>query len=374
MKYVPPLNGDLEDPERPWVDANPGLGAEGKGSKIAAKGIEHTQREVVAAITVLGLDPDEEDLEQLGSGIIAYIAAAIAASGAPNKVAKAGDTMTGPLNMSGAAINEAQGAVILSSATPDIASATGNSVDISNGGVSITGFPGGTPGMRRMVRFTGVSPALLTNSGTLQLPGQVPFQPNQYDQLEFKCNTPGSWTCIRVVRWNGQSVIARVASTAAAGEVELSTDSETLALADATRGVTPSNLGALLASATQKGILELADATEFATGTDATRALTAALFAKSIASSGYIKLPGGLIIQWGTQNSVVNSTDGSGANSTVTLPVAFATAMYGAQINLAGTSGGSTAQTAYIAVNASSFKIAAAQAGSNNYFWIAVGK
>lgn len=63
MKYVPPHNGDTEDPDRPYVDADPGNGIE--GSYPAAKGIEHPQREIINAIIAAGLAPDELDLTQL---------------------------------------------------------------------------------------------------------------------------------------------------------------------------------------------------------------------------------------------------------------------------------------------------------------------
>ncbi|SEA16173.1 hypothetical protein SAMN04515656_104154 [Eubacterium aggregans] len=44
-------------------------------------------------------------------------------------------------------------------------------------------------------------------------------------------------------------------------------------------------------------------------------------FAQSLAASGYKKLPGGLIIQWGVTAGVV---DGSGnLNKTITFPIAF---------------------------------------------------
>lgn len=43
-------------------------------------------------------------------------------------------------------------------------------------------------------------------------------------------------------------------------------------------------------------------------------------FAKSLGVSGYQKLPGGLIIQWGSY------TTGAGGNGTITFPIAFPTA------------------------------------------------
>jgi hypothetical protein len=63
------------------------------------------------------------------------------------------------------------------------------------------------------------------------------------------------------------------ASTTQSGIVELATDAETQSLSDATRAVTPANLGALAASTTQRGIVELATSAEAITGTDSTRAV-----------------------------------------------------------------------------------------------------
>tara|TARA_R110002110_G_scaffold64634_8_gene178595 strand:+ start:5132 stop:6262 length:1131 start_codon:yes stop_codon:yes gene_type:complete len=279
MEYVPPLNGDTEDPDRPWVDANPG--ASQTGSRIAAKGIEHPMREVVSAIAALGGTPDGEVLTQLGSAIVAYVAAQILASGASTKVAKAGDTMTGALNMSGAPINDATRSNLASSATPNLGGTSGNSVDITGNAGPITGFLGGLSGWRRLVRFTDAAPAAIVSSGTLQMPGGVSFQPAQYDQLEFLCNSANSWTCIRAVKWNGTSAIARVASTTASGESELADGTETAALTDATRAVTPLGLASLVASTTQKGLALLASTANVDTGTDTAKAVTPAALAGS---------------------------------------------------------------------------------------------
>jgi hypothetical protein len=71
---------------------------------------------------------------------------------------------------------------------------------------------------------------------------------------------------------------------------------------------------------------ELATAAETLTGTEAAKAITPAGFAgnKSLATDGYYKLPGGLILQWGDETL---PAEGSGS-VTVTYPVAFSTAVY----------------------------------------------
>lgn len=79
MKYVPPHNGDTEDPDRPYVDADPGNGIE--GSYPAAKGIEHPQREIVNAIAAAGLVPVENDLTQLAQ-VLALLRTSLTPAGA----------------------------------------------------------------------------------------------------------------------------------------------------------------------------------------------------------------------------------------------------------------------------------------------------
>jgi hypothetical protein len=86
---------------------------------------------------------------------------------------------------------------------------------------------------------------------------------------------------------------------------------------------TSGNLTSCTASTTiDKGVVELATAAEALAGTDTTRALTADSLASntSIGASGYYKLPGGLIVQWGSE--AITST------ATITWPIAFSTACY----------------------------------------------
>jgi len=73
MHYVPPLNGDATDPDRPYVDANPAAGIE--GSVIPAGALEAPQREILAVITRFLGDgaPDADRLTQLAEAIDARI-------------------------------------------------------------------------------------------------------------------------------------------------------------------------------------------------------------------------------------------------------------------------------------------------------------
>ena len=78
------------------------------------------------------------------------------------------------------------------------------------------------------------------------------------------------------------------------------------------------------ASETVRSLIELATGAEALAGSDTTRAVTSAGLAssKSLSTSGYMKFPGGLIIQWASPQS-----DASG-DGTWTFPTAFASACY----------------------------------------------
>ena len=122
------------------------------------------------------------------------------------------------------------------------------------------------------------------------------------------------------------------------------------------------------ASETVKGIAELATAAEVLAGTDAVRITTPAAFAgnKSLATNGYYKLPGGLIIQWGFDTQ-------SGAGPfTVNLPTAFSTACYTVNINSTDATG-----AVYASLNASpgatSFQYRKSSSGTQTQYWTALG-
>ncbi len=67
MDYFPPTNGDLLDPDRPYINANPVAGI--RGSRPHAKAIEGAMREIVNAIVASGLTPDGEDFTQLSQAL-----------------------------------------------------------------------------------------------------------------------------------------------------------------------------------------------------------------------------------------------------------------------------------------------------------------
>ncbi|QPL37269.1 hypothetical protein [Thalassospira sp. B30-1] len=73
MQYQPPVNGNLADPNRPYVNPDPSNSIE--GSVPPAEAIEHPMREIVEVITYfLGTDANplpatEADLQQLRKAI-----------------------------------------------------------------------------------------------------------------------------------------------------------------------------------------------------------------------------------------------------------------------------------------------------------------
>lgn len=81
------------------------------------------------------------------------------------------------------------------------------------------------------------------------------------------------------------------------------------------------------------GLIALASVAETLAGTDATQALTPAGFAgsKSLTNPGYYKFPGGLTVQWGQTDILL---DGNG-DKAVTFPVAFGSTVYGVWVNSA---------------------------------------
>jgi hypothetical protein len=126
------------------------------------------------------------------------------------------------------------------------------------------------------------------------------------------------------------------ASETSPGIVELATNAEVQTGTDSVRSITPAGLTARSATESRTGILELATTAETVASTDDERAVTplkllqrfTSTGLQSLASEGYQKLPGGLIIQWGTGTSSGTSRP----NFTKTFPVSFPTACLSVQV------------------------------------------
>lgn len=138
MDYVQPIGAA---PDAPYIDANPGAGIE--GSPVPAAAIEHPMREILAAIEAAGLQPDGEDLTQLGQAIQALIAAAIAGLNAADYLKyNVSDVLEAAFFSEAAALAIDAGAV-----TPVLAGAGARNVFTVAATADFTlGFPAAVPG------------------------------------------------------------------------------------------------------------------------------------------------------------------------------------------------------------------------------------
>lgn len=128
------------------------------------------------------------------------------------------------------------------------------------------------------------------------------------------------------------------ASTDSSGLVELATNTETAALADSTRAITPSGLGTL--------------------------------FARLHSPAGYQRLPAGFTIQWGNALSSVS------ADVSVTFPIAYSEAAYHVFVTprSQGTGGFATTHS----LTPTGFQVgcwtASTARSATNLSWIAIGR
>ena len=117
------------------------------------------------------------------------------------------------------------------------------------------------------------------------------------------------------------------ATTSTQGIIQLATSAEVIAGTDANKAVTPSTLSSKTSTTSAIGLVQLATSAEAIAGADALKAITPASLADAFVSSktanGYVKIPGGIIIQWGIAIVPENSY------LTVTFPTPFTTACFG---------------------------------------------
>lgn len=116
-------------------------------------------------------------------------------------VSKAGDTMTGALTMSGAAINEAAFNAIASASTINIGAATSNTITVT-GTTNITSLGTANEGIVRRLRFNGIL-TLTFNATSLQLPTLASITTASGDTAEFISLGSGNWKCVWYQRADG---------------------------------------------------------------------------------------------------------------------------------------------------------------------------
>lgn len=175
-----------------------------------------------------------------------------------------------------------------------------------------------------------------------------------------------------------------------AGIAEVATNAEALAGLSDVAIVTPLKLQYVIdnkgATTTAKGTVELATDAETLTGTDTSRATTpsniASLFngtsRNSLATNGYQKLPGGLIIQWGSWSGVTN-----GSNTTsISFPISFPNTCLNVTATLNGATGvgsgyGPYINTSTLSTSSFSFGVVSDIGGwialSTSLYWFAIG-
>lgn len=97
--------------------------------------------------------------------------------------------------------------------------------------------------------------------------------------------------------------------------------------------------------------------------------LTTLFGAQSVGANGYITLPGGLIMEWGTSGSITNNSSGS-----ISLPLTFPTAIFSVTVTPNASAGSGGMAYAYtFSRTTSSFSIFNAGANSVAFAWVAFG-
>jgi len=202
MYYVPPINGNQADPDRPYINANPSTSTE--GSIPPAEAIEHPMREIVAAIVLAGLTPDDGDLTQLGQAI-----QALATGGDMYKA----DNLTGLADYAAARANlgvlQRKGTTIASAATTNIGAADSHFISVSGNNI-ITSLGTGTDRDVVMVEFTG-TPTLTHHATNLPLPNNANIVVEAGDKAIFaRRGSAGSaqWDLISYLRKSGKALQA----------------------------------------------------------------------------------------------------------------------------------------------------------------------
>lgn len=124
-------------------------------------------------------------------------------------------------------------------------------------------------------------------------------------------------------------------SSTVSGLVELATDAEAQAKADAVRALTPSNLAALGASATFAGLVELATAAEVATGTDTARAPSVSTMGSHQGmAKAWVNFNGTGTLAIRDSYNVTSVTDNAAGRYTVNFSTAMANANYAALVSV----------------------------------------
>lgn len=270
----------------------------------------------------------------------------------------------------------------------DVASATAASIGSNTDGdyFHVTGTTGiaasnfGTvgAGVERTIVFDGAL-VLTHNATSFILPGAANITTAAGDVAVFRSEGSGNWKCTAYTRAAGYQPLdaeltAIAGLTSAANKIPYFTGSGTADLL--TTGTASGNVplvGTASATALLAGLVELTDDTEALGGSDSSRAVTSAglASAKSLAANGYMKLPGGLIIQWGSATSSGTAV----GNVSITYPLTWPVGAkgFGAMCNgFNGTASFVSSSTTTLVLDLYDADDGLRVSG-NSIFWLAVG-
>ncbi len=111
------------------------------------------------------------------------------------------------------AVANIKGTTVASATTTDIASSTGDFIDVS-GTTTITALGTAAANVEKTVRFTGAL-TLTHNASSLILPGADNITTANGDTAIFRSLGSGNWLCVSYVRANGEAIVTRKATTLA---------------------------------------------------------------------------------------------------------------------------------------------------------------
>lgn len=261
----------------------------------------------------------------------------------------------------------------------DVASATAANLGANTDGdyFHVTGTTGlaasnfGTvaAGIERTIVFDGA--LLLTHNATsFILPGGANITTAAGDVAVFRSEGSGNWKCTHYQKAAGYqpldtTLTALASALTAANKIPYATAPDTLGELDLSTNTSLGTSDTTLSS--QKAVKTYVD-TQVATSVADSEFTGANQF---IAANGYQKIPGGLILQWGTAADPGDSTDTS-----VTFPLAFPTALLSVSVQMNTTEviasqGGTRVKTSSVTGITYDINVGVAAKGAST--WFAVG-
>lgn len=269
---------------------------------------------------------------------------------------------------------------IASAATCDLGSLNETFLTIT-GTTTITSFGTVSDGIYKFVTFSGAL-TLTYNATSLILPGAANITTVAGDTAMFRSLGAGNWKCMQYERASGAPIGGALTPSNNLSDVASASTARTnLGLGTAATvntGTASGNVplvGTNSATELLAGTVELATSAEAQALTDALKALTPATLAaalqggnQSLATNGYQKLPGGLIIQWA-------SIAGPGANTsfTWTFPIAFPNACRIVLINGNDATTTPASASPNSAPTTSSVSLVSSLAAAKNHLCLAIG-